>query len=73
MFMDDLAFPWKYALSGTHQTKTPLPIDMKFRTFNNVSMITKYAKNGENWFARGDIKDKWNRVTDVKKRVQRHI
>jgi hypothetical protein len=46
--------------SGTHPTKTPWPIVLKFCTVNYVGEITKHAKNGCNGLARGGSPYSWN-------------
>jgi hypothetical protein len=46
--------------SGTHPTKTPWPIVLKFCTVDYVGETTKHAKNGYNRLARGGSPYRWN-------------
>jgi hypothetical protein len=46
--------------SGTHPTKTPWPIVLKFCTVDYVGETTKHAKNGYNRLARGASPYRWN-------------
>jgi hypothetical protein len=39
--------------SGIRQTKTPYPINMKFRTIDNVGIFTRCAKTSWNRLAAG--------------------
>jgi hypothetical protein len=46
--------------SGTHPTKTPWPIILKFCTVDYVGETTKHAKNDYNRLARGGSPYRWN-------------
>jgi hypothetical protein len=46
--------------SGTHPTKTPWPIVLKFCTIDYVGETTKRAKNGYNRMGRGGSPYSWN-------------